>query len=111
MHVDADARARATELLRAVDGVEEVLDRDAAAAELSLPADRIGDLVVLADAETVLGKRENDHDLSALRGSLRSHGGRHEQSVPIFLSHPQADVKAEPPTNADIHALLLGEAA
>ena len=30
--------------------------------------------------------RASEHDLSALRGPLRSHGGRHEQAVPILLS-------------------------
>jgi phosphonoacetate hydrolase len=95
------------ERLEGVEGVEEVLSRDAAAEELSLPADRIGDLVVLGDSRTVFGKREADHDLSALRGPLRSHGGRHEQLVPILLSErPPGAVNGI--TNADVHFLLLG---
>jgi phosphonoacetate hydrolase len=97
------------------DGVEEVLDRDEAATSLSLPDDRIGDLVVLADAHTALGRRRREHDLSALRGRLRSHGGRHEQNIPILLSErPDAageQLLEEGATNADIHQLLLGLAA
>ena len=108
VHVAPADAAAAQAALEGVDGVEEVIERERAARELSLPADRIGDLVVLADAETALGGKALEHDLSALRGALRSHGGRHEQTVPIFLSHPPGWPPATP-TNADVHALLLGE--
>jgi phosphonoacetate hydrolase len=37
---------------------------------------------------TALGKSASMHDLSVLAGPLRSHGGRHEQIVPIVVSHP-----------------------
>ena len=47
---------RARGALAALPGVEAVLDRCAAAESFELPADRIGDLVVLADGDTVLGK-------------------------------------------------------
>jgi phosphonoacetate hydrolase len=94
-----------------VTGVEEVLLREEAADTLALPADRIGDLVVLADADTALGKSEAKHDLSQLRGPLRSHGGRHEQRVPVILSHrltsPYARRLARGISNADVHDLVL----
>ena len=111
VHVDAAEHEQARAALAAVTGVEEVLARDEAAAALSLPADRIGDLVVLGDETTVFGKRPRDHDLSALRGPLRSHGGRHEQRVPILLSTAPAFPPARGLTNADIHSLLLGAAS
>lgn len=107
VHTNDTAGVRA--MLEAVEGVEEVLERETAARELLLPVDRIGDLVVLGDERTAFGRLEGDHDLSALRGPLRSHGGRHEQSVPILLSDPPA-AAFDTPTNADIHALVLGEA-
>jgi len=114
VHVSDHDREQARTLIAAQDGVEEVLGREEAAAQLSLPADRIGDLVVLADARTALGRRRAEHDLSSLRGPLRSHGGRHEQSVPILLSErPDADGKAlldRGASNADVHRLLLGTA-
>ena len=47
---------RARGALGALPGVEGVLDRAAAAASFDLPADRIGDLIVLADGRTVLGR-------------------------------------------------------
>jgi phosphonoacetate hydrolase len=107
VHVPPDALETARAVLERVDGVEEVLGRALAAATLALPADRIGDLVVLGDRGTVFGKRIADHDLSALRGPLRSHGGRHEQDIPLLLSIRVA-APAAAPTNADIHSLLLG---
>ena len=113
VHVPAEERDASRDALLAVEGVEEVLTRDEAAESLSLPADRIGDLVVLADARTALGKTEAEHDLSALRGPLRSHGGRHEQEVPILLSEKPTGARAEllerGASNMDVHWLLLGE--
>ena len=109
--VDKDELERARAALLDVPGVEEVLLRDDAAVSFALPRDRIGDLFVLADAETALGKRAADHDLSALRGPLRSHGGRHEQEIPILLSERPVATLNGPPSNGDVHFLLLGEPA
>jgi phosphonoacetate hydrolase len=107
VHADAGDLDAVRDVLLETPGVEEVLMRDEAAAALALPPDRIGDLVVLADARTALGRRAADHDLSALHGPLRSHGGRHEQAVPLLLSEQPA-VPLGSPSNADVHALLLG---
>ena len=102
-------RARARAALAGVDGVEAVLDRSAAAAAFSLPADRIGDLVVLADGETVLGRSAAVHDLSALHGTLRSHGGLHERTVPMIVCAPLAAgaLDGRELHNRDLHDLLL----
>jgi phosphonoacetate hydrolase len=107
VHVGSDGRDRAREAIGSLPGVEEVLTREQAARHLELPADRIGDLVVLADAHTVLGRSAAVHDISSLHGPLRSHGGRHEQAVPLLLSERVA-VPAGGCSNADVHRLLLG---
>lgn len=95
----------------ALAGVEEVFSREEAAVIYQHPTDRIGDLSVASDAGTALGKSAAKHDLSVLAGPLRSHGGRHEQIVPIIVSHPlmpryaawhRAGVQ-----NSDLHDLLL----
>ena len=111
VHADADEVEDARFTLEGVAGVEEVLTSDEAASTLELPADRIGDLIVLGDRTTVFGRRPADHDLSALQGPLRSHGGRHEQDVPLLLSEHPAGPTPSPLTNADMHMLLLGAVA
>ena len=74
--------------MRGLPGIDQVLDRAAAAAEYELPYDREADLVVTGDRNTVLGSTVAEHDLAGLAGHrLRSHGGRGEQRVPFLLSH------------------------
>ena len=76
----------AAQALMDTDGVERVYTRQEAAAELMLSYDRIGDLVVTGDAETVFGPSEigdSWQDTGAGRG-LRSHASAHEQDIPII---------------------------
>ena len=81
----ADSRAVISRLLK-LDGVTEAYGRQLAAEKLELPADRIGDIVVLSGRDVVLGKTPEDHDLDAVKDGLRSHGGRYEEMVPFLLS-------------------------
>ncbi len=84
---DADAGAVATWLLNQP-GVTEVHSRERAHQLLEQPLDRTGDLVVLSARDVVLGRRPTYHDLAALDGTLRSHGGRYEEMVPMVISKP-----------------------
>jgi phosphonoacetate hydrolase len=88
---DADARTL-IERIGALRGVELVLDRAAAAERFELPADRIGDLVVVSERFTVIGTAQSRHDLSALDAPLRSHGGISEQRVPLILNRAARDI-------------------
>ena len=83
--IDAEALAARIAALR---GIEMVLTRAAAASRFELPADRIGDLVVVSSRSVVLGGAAARHDLSGLDAPLRSHGGLSEQRVPFVLSRP-----------------------
>lgn len=76
--------------LRATAGIEWVGDRMQAAEKFELPADRIGDIVVVSERSVVLGTSASRHDLSALELPLRSHGGISEQRVPLILNRPIA---------------------
>jgi len=67
-------------------GIETVLTRVQAAERFELPADRIGDIVVVSERSTVIGTAAARHDLSALDAPLRSHGGVSEQRVPLILN-------------------------
>jgi phosphonoacetate hydrolase len=111
VHLPAADVERAREALARLDGVEEVFIREEAAVIYEHPADRIGDLSVAADTRTALGKSRAQHDLSLIETGLRSHGGRHEQIVPIIVSHPlterYAARLAAGTRNRDLHDLLL----
>ena len=78
--------------IRNLRGVERVLTRAEAAAAFELPADRIGDLVVVSERSVVIGTAAARHDLRALEVPLRSHGGLSEQRVPLILNRPIADL-------------------
>ena len=79
-------------LLNQQPGVELILSRDAAAKTFDLPADRVGDLVVIGDRGTTLGKSKATLDLSELGGMrLRSHGGLSDRNVYLMFSHPLSD--------------------
>ena len=78
----------AVQRLQAVHGIEAVYTREQAAVHFELPADRIGDLVVVSERFTVLGTALAKHDLSGLDVPLRSHGGVSEQRVPLVLNRP-----------------------
>ena len=103
---DASRTNEVASWIMSLDGVTEVHDRTHAAEILELPADRIGDLYVLSDRNVVLGRSPGYHDLSSLQCSLRSHGGRFEETVPMLLSEPLADSHQsrvlEDPRNFDI---------
>ncbi|HEY8245043.1 MAG TPA: phosphonoacetate hydrolase [Casimicrobiaceae bacterium] len=74
--------------LRSVPGVWQVLGRDEACRRYELPADRVGDIVVIAERLWTLGTSRTRHDLSGLDAPLRSHGGVSEQQVPLIANRP-----------------------
>jgi phosphonoacetate hydrolase len=75
--------------LAGLPGLEAVLDKATACALHDLPADREADVVVISTADTCVGARRADHDLSGLAGHrLRTHGGVSEAKVPIIVSVP-----------------------
>ena len=98
--------ARVQRWIDGLEGITEVYDRETAARRLELPADRTGELVVLSGRNVVLGRTPEYHDLKALHGGLRSHGGRYEEMVPFLLSAPlkpaYAAKAAGDPRNFDI---------
>lgn len=69
-------------------GITECHERSVAARLMELPEDRMGDLVVCSGRNVVLGRTPDWHDLGALAGPLRSHGGRYEEMVPLVFSAP-----------------------
>jgi phosphonoacetate hydrolase len=96
--------------LAAVDGVQAVLASAAACDRFELPADRIGDIVVISMQHKVLGTRASRHDLSGLTEPLRSHGGLTEQVVPMIVNRQVAWPK-EQLRNFDVFDAALNRIA
>jgi len=78
----------ATRRIAALPGVELVLSREQACERFELPADRVGDLIIVSERLTVLGSSVSRHDFSGLDVPLRSHGGISEQRVPLIANRP-----------------------
>jgi phosphonoacetate hydrolase len=88
IYLAADTADDVIARLRELPGIEVVLPRSEAAARFELPADRIGDAVIVSERSFVLGTSRSRHDLSQLELPLRSHGGISEQRVPMIINRP-----------------------
>jgi phosphonoacetate hydrolase len=88
----ADIMAR----LKAVDGIDVVIDRATAVERFELPGDRIGDIVLVSTVNKAIGTSEHRHDLAALNEPLRSHGGLTEQEVPFIVNRVLPDLGSAP---------------
>ena len=60
-----------------------MLTREEAAMKFHLMSTRIGDLVVLADKNTVFGNLDAEYE--DLPANYRSHGSMYEAMVPLFV--------------------------
>jgi len=87
-------------ILEQVPGIEAAHDRAEATAQFELMPDRIGDVFVLADADTVFGTFERER----VHVHVRSHGSRHESAVPIIARSAPSTVNFR--RNFDIAANL-----
>ena len=97
--------------LRPVEGVDVALNRDEACARFELPADRIGDIVVVSTIHKVLGTARERHDLSGLTEPLRSHGGLTEQVVPMIANRAVMLPEGHQLRNFDIFDVALNRVA
>lgn len=73
----------------------EVVTKEEAVERFELPADRIGDIVMISTENMTIGTSESRHDLAALNEPLRSHGGLTEQEVP-FIVNRVIDLPSKP---------------
>ncbi|XDZ66060.1 phosphonoacetate hydrolase [Alphaproteobacteria bacterium LSUCC0684] len=81
--------------IREIDGIMLAIDKEDAVSRFDLPADRIGDIVIISDENMTIGTSEDRHDLAALKEPLRSHGGLTEQEVP-FIVNRRIDLPSAP---------------
>ena len=75
-----------TEKLSNIEGILLVINKSEAVKRFDLPADRIGDIVIISTENMTLGTSVDRHDLEALKEPLRSHGGLTEQEVPFIVN-------------------------
>lgn len=80
--------------LRTIEGITHVFPSEQAAERFAMPLDRIGDITVISDKFTALGRYTAWHDLTNLEVPLRSHGGLGELDIPFLLN--RAIVAPEP---------------
>ena len=80
LYLDERDQERALGILNNLDGVDQALDREAAARRFRLMGSRIGDIMVLGAADVVFG---NPAEVT-MPGSLRSHGSLYEEMVPVI---------------------------
>lgn len=81
--------------LKTHDELLEVIGKEEAVKRFELPADRIGDIVMISTENMTIGTSEDRHDLAALNEPLRSHGGLTEQEVP-FIVNRKLDLGSAP---------------
>jgi len=93
--------------LRSVEGVDVALTSAEACRRFELPADRIGDIVVISTIHKVLGTSRERHDLSGLSEPLRSHGGLTEQVVPMIANRNVALAEGHRLRNFDVFDVAL----
>jgi phosphonoacetate hydrolase len=79
-------------VIRGLSGIESVMDKETVCRLHEMPADREGDVAVIASEHVCIGASAADHDLSGLEGHrLRTHGALSEAKVPFILSEPLND--------------------
>ena len=79
-------REAVLQALRGRDGISYADTSDNAAVLFEMPLDRMGDITVLSDTNTALGRYAAWHDLGNLEVPLRSHGGLGELAIPFFVN-------------------------
>jgi len=102
-------RAAILAKLAAFPGIEVAISREEACARYELPADRIGDIVLVSTENMTIGTSAHRHDLAALDEPLRSHGGLSEQEVP-FIVNRRIDLP-EAPVLRNFDALMFAAVA
>jgi phosphonoacetate hydrolase len=74
---------KAADTIAGLMGIEQVLTKTEAAKRFNLMPERIGDLVVIGDKDTVFGDLQSSSE--KLEPTYRSHGSLHESRVPLII--------------------------
>ncbi len=82
---------RVADICRRLDGVEAVYDRYTAASKYLLHPDRIGDMLVMGDFNTVFGPLEGKEGIEEMAKGFRTHGGSDEAIAPLIIYNRAVD--------------------
>lgn len=80
IYLDDSVVSKSIDILNALEGVDLAMTSEEAVTKYNLRLERIGQVIVTADKDTVFG----DTNLVEMPGDLRSHGSEHEQNIPII---------------------------
>ena len=98
-----DSLAEAVAILKAHPGIDDALTRQEAAARFELMPERVGEVMVLADSETVFGVM----DQAEREVQLRSHGSLHESQVPLWALNAPDFTPADAPRHFNCVRYLM----
>ncbi|MCY3769988.1 MAG: phosphonoacetate hydrolase [Gammaproteobacteria bacterium] len=108
VYLDDDVNiAQVIENLSQLAGVEQVWSNEEGCRRFELAPDRMGDLILVSEASTVIGTCADRHDLSGLEVPLRSHGGISEQTVPLIFNRKVGPLGMQPLRNFDVFDIAL----
>ncbi len=107
---DVDQKAALDGLAR-IEGIESALSNAEACERFLLAPDRVGDLVLVSQVNTVIGTSADRHDLSGLEVPLRSHGGESEQTIPLIFNRKIHNLPQRTLRNFDVFDLALNHVA
>ncbi len=111
IYLDDDVDIAATmENLEKIDGMLRVLTNAEGCSEFELAPDRMGDIILVSEINTVIGTSADRHDLSGLEVPLRSHGGTSEQTVPLIVNRIVDQPDHSPLRNFDVFDVALNHA-
>jgi phosphonoacetate hydrolase len=82
---------RVADACRRLQGVEAVYDRYTAASKFLLHPDRIGDMIVTGDIDTVFGPLEGHEGVEEMPEGFRTHGGSDEAVAPLIVYNRDVD--------------------
>lgn len=106
LNSDSDEQ-KVKEALLKIKGVKTVLTKKEACKKYHLMPERVGDLVVLADALTVFGNLE-EKERETLPATYRTHGSEYELKVPVIMYNaPKRPADAYFKFNKDLIAWLF----
>lgn len=79
-------------IFQSLTGVESVIPGKEAAARFHLVPERIGDMVVTGDKDTMFGELQTPHE--NLSQTYRAHGSLHEMALPLIIYNYSGDLPA-----------------